>query len=70
MPLSLEIISECGEYGITNWDKLHFIDLLSIIYSRRIRNGQQYLEQQYQSRLRQRGIASVTKATTKDFDNL
>lgn len=70
MPLSLEIITECGDYGITGWERLHFADLLSIIYGKRIRNAQRYLDEQYQSKLKQRGIASVTKATTKDFDNL
>lgn len=70
MPLSLEIISECGEYGITGWERLHFADLLSIIYSRRIRDGQRYLDEQHQSRLRERGIKSITKATEADFDSL
>ena len=70
MPLSLEIISECGDYGITGWERLHFADLLSIIYSRRIRDGQRYLDEQHQSRLRERGIKSITKATEADFDSL
>ena len=70
MPLSLEIISECGEYGITGWERLHLADLLSIIYYRRIRAGQQCLDERHKSRLRERGIASSTKATEADFDNL
>ena len=70
MPLSLEIISECGEYGITGWERLHIVDLLSIIYCRRIRDGQRYLDEQHKSRLRERGIASIKKATEADFDNL
>lgn len=70
MPLSLEIITECGDYGITGWERLHFADLLSIIYGKRIRNAQRYLDEQHKSRLRERGIASITKATEADFDNL
>lgn len=70
MPLSLELITECGEYGITNWDKLHVVDLLSIIYGIRIRNAENYLDQQRQAKMQQRGIQSITKASTEDFDNL
>ena len=70
MPLSLQIITECGEYGITNWDKLHLFDLLSIIYNRRIRDAQRFLDEQYRARLQKRGIESITPATTKDFDEL
>ena len=70
MPLSLEIITDCGEYGITNWDKLHIVDFLSIIYGVRIRRAENYLEQQRQAKMQQRGIQSITKASTEDFDNL
>ena len=70
MPLSLEIISECSDYGLTHWDKLHFADLLSIIISMRIKKARQYLEQEYRAKLQKRGINSIRKATEKDFDNL
>ncbi len=70
MPLSLEIIIECGENGITNWDKLHFVDLLCIIYGIKYRNAETYLEQKRQETMRKRGIDSITQATSKDFDEL
>lgn len=70
MPFSLEIITECGDYGITNWDKLHVVDLISMIYGRRIRNAQNYLDQLQKTRLQKRGIESISQATTNDFNNL
>ena len=69
MPLSLRLMKECASYNI-DWKCLHIADLFSIIYSIRIDNANNYLENQRQQKLSQRGIKSVTKATDKDFDNL
>ena len=70
MPLSLEMITECSEYRITGWERLHIVDLFSIIYGMRIRKLQNYLDEQYRARLQKRGIESITPATSKDFDEL
>lgn len=69
MPLSLRLMKECASYNI-DWKHLHIADLFSIIYSIRIDNANNYLENQRQQKLSQRGIKSVTKATDEDFDNL
>ena len=69
MPLGLRLIKECSSYGI-DYKHLHIVDLFSIIYSIRIDNANNYLENQRQQKLSQRGIKSVTKATDEDFDNL
>ena len=69
MPLSLRLMKECALYNI-DWKCLHIADLFSIIYSIRIDNANNYLENQRQQKLSQRGIKSVTKATDEDFDNL
>ena len=69
MPLSLRIIKEASEYGI-DWKCLHIADLFSIIYSIRIDNAKQYLEQKRQERMHKRGIAEIRQATEQDFDNL
>lgn len=69
MPLSLQLIKESSSYGI-NYKCLHIIDLYSIIYSIRIDNAKQYLEQERHKRLSERGISSIEKATIDDFNNL
>lgn len=69
MPLSLRLMKECASYNI-DWKCLHIADLFSIIYSIRIDNANNYLENQRQQKLSQKGIKSVTKATDEDFDNL
>ena len=69
MPLSLRLMKECASYNI-DWKCLHIADLFSIIYSIRIDNANNYLENQRQQKLNQRGIKSVSKATDEDFDNL
>lgn len=69
MPLSLRIIKESSQVGI-DWKYLHIVDLFSIIYSIRIDNAKQYLEQQKQKRMSEKGIQSISKATEEDFDNL
>ena len=69
MPLSLRIIKEASESGI-DWKCLHIADLFSIIYSIRIDNAKQYLEQKRQERMHKMGIAEVRQATEQDFDNL
>lgn len=69
MPLSLRIIKEASESGI-DWKCLHIADLFSIIYSIRIDNARQYLEQKRQERMHKMGIAEVRQATEQDFDNL
>lgn len=63
------MVKECALYNI-DWKCLHIADLFSIIYSIRIDNANNYLENQRQQKLSQRGIKSVTKATDEDFDNL
>lgn len=69
MPLSLQLIKESSSYGI-DYKSLHIIDLYSIIYSIRIDNAKQYLEQERHKRLNSRGISSIQQATEEDFDNL
>lgn len=69
MPLSLRIIKESSQVGI-DWKYLHIVDLFSIIYSIRIDNAKQYLEQQRQKRMSEKRIQSISKATEEDFDNL
>lgn len=69
MPLSLRLIRECSQNNI-DWKCLHIVDLFSIIYSIRIDNAKQYLEQQRQQAMHEKGIKSITKATEQDFDNL
>lgn len=70
MPLSLRIIKECSEFGITNFDKIHFADLLSLLYSIRIDKANEYLERKRQEKLRKRGISCISKAGQKDFEGL
>ena len=69
MPLSLRIIKESSEAGI-DWKCLHMVDLFSIIYSIRIDNAKRYLEQQRQTKMHERGISEISKATEEDFDKL
>ena len=69
MPLSLRIIKEASQYGI-DWQRLHIADLFSIIYSIRIDNALQYLEQQRQQKMQKRGIKEIRQATAEDFDKL
>ena len=69
MPLSLRLIKECSQNGI-DWKLLHYVDLLSLIYSFRIDNAKKYLEHQRQQKMQKRGIQSVATATEQDFDNL
>ena len=69
MPLSLRIIKEASESGI-DWKCLHIADLFSIIYSIRIENAKQYLEQKRQERMHKRGISEIRQANEQDFDNL
>ena len=69
MPLSLQLIKESSGYGI-DYKSLHIIDLYSIIYSIRIDNAKQYLEQERHKRLSSRGISSIQQATEEDFNNL
>ncbi len=69
MPLSLRIIKEFGKNGI-NYKDLHIADVLSIFTSLKIDLAKQYLQQKRQEEMQKRGIASVTKATEADFDNL
>ena len=69
MPLSLRIIKESSQNGI-DWKCLHVVDLFSIIYSIRIDNAKQYLENKRQERMHKQGISSISKATETDFDNL
>ena len=69
MPLSLRIIKEASENGI-DWKSLHVADLFSIIYSIRIDNAKQYLEQKRQERMHKRGISEIRQANEQDFDNL
>lgn len=69
MPLSLRYIKESGQYNI-DWTKLHIADLYSIIYSIRIDNANNYLKQQRERKMHERGIESITKATQEDFENL
>ncbi len=69
MPLSLQLIKESSSYGI-DYKSLHIIDLYSIIYSIRIDNAKQYLEQERHKRLNSRGISSIQQATEEDFNNL
>ena len=47
MPLSLRIIKEFGQNGI-DWKGLHIADVLSISYSLKIDNAQQYLKHKRQ----------------------
>ena len=70
MPLSLRLIKECSDYKISNYEKIHFADLLSIIYSYRIDNAKRYLETQRRDRMNKRGIADIRTASERDFDNL
>lgn len=69
MPLSLRLIKESSQAGI-DWKCLHIVDLFSIIYSIRIDNAKQYLEQQRQTKMREKGIQSISKASEEDFDKL
>lgn len=69
MPLSLRIIKEASESGI-DWKCLHIADLFSIIYSIRIDNARQYLEQRRQERMHKQGISEIRQANEQDFDNL
>lgn len=69
MPLSLQLIKESSSCGI-DYKNLHIIDLYSIIYSIRIDNAKQYLEQERNKKLMNRGISSIQQATEEDFNNL
>lgn len=69
MPLSLRLIKEASANHI-DWRSLHFIDLLSIIYSLRIDRAVEFLREKKQQALQKRGISEVRKATEQDFDSL
>lgn len=69
MPLSLRLIKECSINNI-DWKCLHIADLYSILYSIRIDNAINFLEQQRMKRMHEKGISSISKATEQDFDNL
>ena len=69
MPLSLRYIKESGQNNI-DWKCLHIVDLFSIIYSIRIDNANNWLRQQKQIRMQEKGIASITQATEEDFERL
>lgn len=69
MPLSLRYIKESGQYNI-DWKSLHIIDLYSIIYSIRIDNANNWLKQQRQLKMQERGVSSINQATKEDFENL
>lgn len=69
MPLSLRLIKESATNNI-DWKFLHYIDLLSLVYSFRIDNAKQYLEYQKQQKMQKQGIQSISRATEQDFDNL
>lgn len=69
MPLSLRLIKESAVNNI-DWKVLHIIDLYSILYSIRIDNAKRYLEQERQTKMHQRGISEISKATEEDFDKL
>ena len=69
MPLSLRYIKESGQNNI-DWTKLHIADLYSIIYSIRIDNANNWLKQQRQMKMRERGIESISRATEQDFESL
>lgn len=70
MPLSLRIIKECSEYGITNLKHLHIADVLSLVYSIRIDRAKEYLEHKRQEKMSKRGIKEISRATDQDFNNL
>ena len=53
-----------------NYTGLHLIDILSLLYSLRIDNAVQYLEQKGKEKMQEQGIRSVTQATEEDFDKL
>ncbi len=69
MPLSLRIKKECFENNI-DFKGIHIIDLLSIIYSIRIKNAENYIEHKRQERMNKAGVKSINKASASDFDNL
>ena len=69
MPLSLRIIKEFGQNGI-DWKGLHMADVLSISYSLKIDNANQYLRNKRNAEMQKRGIANISKATEADFDSL
>lgn len=69
MPLSLRFIKESGQYNI-DWKQLHIVDLYSIIYSIRIDNANNWLKQQRQIKMKERGIASISQATEDEFNSL
>lgn len=69
MPLGLRLIKECAEYHI-DWHSLHYVDLLSILYSIRIDNARRFLKEQQQKAMHERGISEISKATEEDFDRL
>lgn len=69
MPLSLRYIKELSASSI-NYKGLHIIDLTSLVYSLRIDNAMQYLENERQSKMSKRGIAEYRQATEADFNAL
>lgn len=69
MPLSLRIIKEASEHNI-DYKSLHIADLYSIIYSIRIDNAKQYLQQKQKQKMDSAGISEIRKATVDDFDRL
>lgn len=69
MPLSLRLIKESGQNNI-DWKQLHIIDLYSILYSIRIDKANEWLRNQRQIKMQEKGISSITQATKEDFDKL
>lgn len=69
MPLSLRLIKESGQANI-DWKCLHIIDLYSILYSIRIDSANNWLYQQKQMKLQQKGISSIKQASEEDFNEL
>ena len=69
MPLSLRLIKESGQSNI-DWKCLHIVDLYSILYSIRIDSANNWLNQQRQMKLKEKGISSIKKASLEDFNEL
>ena len=53
-----------------NINGLHLTDVISLVYSIRIDNAIQYLQEKGQEQMRKNGIGSITPATEEDFDKL
>lgn len=69
MPTALRLIKEASVNNI-DWRSLHFIDLLSILYSLRIDKAIEYLNSKRKQAMQKRGISEIRKATEEDFDSL